>query len=491
MWKKLSVLLVVASFLPLEAGGQDTKSLLENAAETLGATDLKSIRYSGTGFEFRLGQSPSPGTPWPPSRNDIKSYTVKINYKTVSRQEEAVLTTPRGEAGRLTAVSGPYAWDTPWGGDTHWLTPFAADERRLQIWMTPHGLIQAAAANHARIESQTLEGQLKTKISFTLHGKFRVDGILNQQNLVEKASTWIGNTTGLFEVLGDMPVETYYSNYKDFAGIKFPTEIVQKYGGFPILDISVTDVRPNAPADIRVPQSVRGGTARQLSMDVQTQPIAEGVWYLTGIPWHSVAVEFKDHVVVVEGPFTEEWSIAVLAELRKIIPGKPVRYLVNTHHHFDHSGGIRAYAAEGTTIVTHEMNRRFYEKVFAAPRTLIPDRLAQSRKKANFESFTDRFTLTDGVRTMELYHIEGSPHATGIIMAYLTKEKLLIEADVYTPAPAGAPAPATANPASVNLYENIQRLKLEVDQIAPLHGRPVPISDLLEAIGAVKKPQAE
>ena len=141
--------------------------------------------------------------------------------------------------------------------------------------------------------------------------------------------------------------------------------------------------------------------------------------------------------------------------------------------------------AEGAIIVTHEINKQFYEKVFAAPRTLNPDNLARSKKKAIIEAFTDKHVLTDGIRTMELYHIEGSPHAAGLIMAYLPKEKLLIEADVYTPGreTPNVPVPSAPNPASVNLYQNIQRLDLDVKQIVPIHGRVVPMANLLEAIG--------
>ena len=95
----------------------------------------------------------------------------------------------------------------------------------------------------------------------------------------------------------------------------------------------------------------------------------------------------------------------------------------------------------------------------------------------------DKKVLTDGSRVLELHRVKGSLHNDGIVMAYLPKEKLLIEADVFTPPAANAPPPATPNPFTVNLYENIQRLNLSVEQIAPLHGRLVTMADLLKAIG--------
>jgi len=112
---------------------------------------------------------------------------------------------------------------------------------------------------------------------------------------------------------------------------------------------------------------------------------------------------------------------------------------------------------------------------------LAPDKLAN--RKPSFKGVGDKHVFSDGMRTLELHHIKGSTHNDGILLAYLPKEKLLIEVDVFTPAAPNAPAPATPNPFSVNLYDNVQRLKLQVDQVVPLHGRIVPFSNLTKSIG--------
>jgi glyoxylase-like metal-dependent hydrolase (beta-lactamase superfamily II) len=207
------------------------------------------------------------------------------------------------------------------------------------------------------------------------------------------------------------------------------------------------------------------------------------VWYLTGGSHHSVLVEMNDHLVVIEGPQNDERATAVIAEVKKTVPNKPIKYVVNSHHHFDHAGGLGAFAAEGATIITHDANKAFLEQSLAAPRTVQPDKLAQSGKKATVEGMQDKRVLSDGTRTVELYLIQGNVHGDGIIMAYLPKEKLLVEAEVYTPTPPNALPPAQPNPNSVNLYDNVERLKLTVDQILPLHGRKVPLGELQKAIG--------
>jgi len=157
--------------------------------------------------------------------------------------------------------------------------------------------------------------------------------------------------------------------------------------------------------------------------------------------------------------------------------------VVNSHHHFDHAGGLGAFVAEGATIITYDANKAFFEQSLAAPRTVQPDKLAQSGKKATVEGMQDKRVLSDGTRTVELYVIQGNVHGDGLIMAYFPKEKLLVEADVYTPAAPNATPPAQPNPVNVNLYENIERLKLTVDQILPLHGRKVPLAELQKWIG--------
>jgi glyoxylase-like metal-dependent hydrolase (beta-lactamase superfamily II) len=206
------------------------------------------------------------------------------------------------------------------------------------------------------------------------------------------------------------------------------------------------------------------------------------VWYLTGGTHHSVAVEFKDYVALVECPLNDARALAVIDAVKKTIPNKPIRYAVNTHHHFDHLGGLRACVAEGATVVTGAEEKPYYEKLWAMPHTISPDRLAKAPKKAVVEAVAEKRVLTDGTQTLELYRLQGTNHADPMLIGYLPKAKVLIEADAYNPAPPNA-APGPVVKENVNLYDNIKRLNLDVQQITPLHGRLVTISDLRKAIG--------
>ena len=480
MRMKWILVFVGLALMPRPGIGQDSKAVLDGVAKAMG--DPKSLQYTGSGANFSFGQSVSPGAPWP--RFNLKSYTRTINYDIPAMRDEMVRTQADpaarggggiplvGEQRLLQAVNGTDAWNQV--GEAPPTAAIAAVGDRLhQLWITPHGVIKAAIKHNATVETQAIGGKKMTVISFAVPGQLKIKAFVNERNLVEKVESWSTNP-----VLGDMATETTYADYKDFGGVQFPTRITQSQGGFPTLDLAVSDVKPNAPADIQPPDTVR-----QASITVQADKIADGVWYLTGGTHHSVLVEMNDYLVMIEGPLDDARAGAVIAEAKKLVPNKPIKYVVNTHHHFDHAGGLGAFVADGATIITHDTNKTFLEQSLAARRTVQPDELAQSGKKPTVEGMQDKRVLSDGTHTVELYQIKGTVHGDGLIMAYLPKEKLLVEADVFTPAPPNATPPAQPNPAQVNLYDNIERLNLAVDQILPIHGRKVPLAELQKAIG--------
>jgi glyoxylase-like metal-dependent hydrolase (beta-lactamase superfamily II) len=478
-WIKLVLLLVLATGT---SSAQDAKTVIQNAEKALG--DVNSIQYSGTGKAGGLGQNWNPTTAWHPTV--ITSYTRTIDYMSRSSKEELTRTQEdpparggeapfAGEQKQVNMVSGQYAWNQP--GNAAQPALAAADERQLQIWLTPHGFLKAAAENNATAKPGKENGTKVTMLSFMI-GKNKVTGDIDGQNMVRKVDTWVRNP-----VLGDMLVETTYSDYKNFNGVTFPTHIVQKQGGYMALDLTVTNAQANGEnATLQAPDSVRQATAPPVQ--VVSQKLADGVWFLGGGTHNSVLVEFGDYVAVVEAPNGEARSNAVIEEVKKLVPNKPIKYLINTHHHFDHSGGIRTYVAEGATIITNAGNKTFYEQAWKQPRTLDPDKLSQNPKKANFITFKDKYVLTDGRRSLELHLVQGDNHNEFLTFAYLPNEKILIEADDFTPsAPNGPAPPAIAVAFSNNLYDNLQRLKIEVVTIAPLHGGVVPMSDMLKALG--------
>jgi len=475
MGKFLALITTLLLCLPLTAAAQDARATLQGAARSLGADTLKSLTYTASGVNFAIGQSAVPGAPWP--RFNVPTFSRAVNYETASLREEQVRSRaempPRGggtpaigELRAIQVVSGDLAWNVV--GETATPAPVGLIERQLQLWITPHGVIKAAMANNATVQGRT--------VAFAVPGRYSIKATLDDRGMVERVEAVLSNP-----VVGDIPLEVTYADYRDFAGVKFPTRIRQAAGGFPAADLTVSDVKPNAPVEITVPDNVRAATTPYAR--VSSESVADGVWYVTGGSHHSVVIEMADHAMVVESPLNDERAVAVIAEARRLVPAKPIRYVINSHHHFDHSGGLRAFAAEGITVITHETTRAFFEGALAAPATMTPDRQQAVRRKVTVEGVRDKRVLTDGTRSVEVHHMAGNTHADGMLMIYLPKERLLIQADAFTPGPPNAPVPAIINPLSVNLADNITRLNLGVDRLLPLHGRIVPLAELHRMIG--------
>jgi glyoxylase-like metal-dependent hydrolase (beta-lactamase superfamily II) len=203
---------------------------------------------------------------------------------------------------------------------------------------------------------------------------------------------------------------------------------------------------------------------------------------VTGGSHHSVVIEMKDYVIVVESPQNDERAFAVITEARMLVPTKPIRYVVATHHHFDHAGGLRGFAARNVTVITHESGRAFLERALSTPATLNPDALTKSGLRPSVEGVRGKRVLSDGTRTVEIHHL-ASLHADDLLMVYLPKEKLLVEADVYTPLAPNATPPTPPSPFTVAFADQLGTLRLTVDQILPLHGRIAPFGDLNKMIG--------
>ena len=452
---------------------EDSSATLNAAAKAMGTSDLKSIEFKGSGSAYNFGQAVNASLPWP--RFVLKTYVADIDYATPAMRQEMYRTQldgtpPFGGFTQIQEVSGNTAWNMAGNPAAPVPAPANVGEWQLRIWLTPAGFIKAAMANHAMVKGKT--------ITFTTPDHHKVVGTLDAQNMLVKSETWIDNP-----VLGDMPIVTTYSNYKDFGGVKFPMTIAQSEGGHPFLDLNVSDVKPNGAAAIDVPASVQN--AEIPAPHVVSEKIGDGVWFLTGGTHNSLVAEFNDHIVVIESPLDEARAGAVMAEAHRLVPNKPITYVVNSHNHFDHLGGIRRAAAEGATIITAESNKAYYEKVvFANPHTLNPDKLAESKKKVKVEGVEGKRVLTDGTHEIDLYVQPLTGHNDSMMLIYFPKDKILSEADAYTPPPAPATsAPAQVNPFNVQIYDEIQQLKLNVDKIAPLHGRMSTLAELKLMIG--------
>jgi len=444
-------------------------------------------QFQATGTQYIAGQAFKPGGPWPAAK--LTKYNVWINYAVPGMRIDLERTNPDGpvQGGgglpftmpqrQLLVVGGTRAWNETMlpGGPA---TPAIGQERdrAVQIWMLPQGAVKAARMAGEKL-AVGMEGN-KLTLSFPLPdpvSNYTEKVRLDDRKLVEHVELMVDNP-----VLGSTKLEADYNNYKDpdLSDIPFPFHIVQKLGGFPILDVNVTTARMYNPyVVVPIPDNVEQAYAARLpdpQAKVDIQKAGNGVWFVTGASHNSLAVEFRNYIALIESPVGDNRAEPLFDAVKKQFPNKKIRYVINTHHHFDHAGGLRHAVAEGVTILTYRDNKPYYDTVLAA-----------GGRKPRIEAVPERRVLTDGTQTLELYRIVGSNHADTMLIAYLPKDRLLVEADLWNP-PAQPNAPTLGGAAAAepqNLMANIQRLKLDVAEIAPIHGRIVPFSEFRRAVG--------
>jgi glyoxylase-like metal-dependent hydrolase (beta-lactamase superfamily II) len=456
------------------------------------------LEYWASGTTNALGQAYSPDGSWPTFKTTVH---VSLNYVLPAIRMDITRTNPdgpiRGGGGlplaapqhQITVANGKYAWNesAPGAGFLPNTTANpvldAANDRLMPVLTTPVGFLKSAKNNGADTKVTTEGGT--TVITTPIMG-MPVSATLDAKNLITKIE-WKSDNP----VLGDMMNEIDYSGYKDLGETPsdaiFPERIVEKQGGFPVLDLTVSKTEANNPyVFFPVPDNVEkaftegGGPA---PVKVDTTKVVDGVYFMTGGTHNSVAVEFKDYVALVECPLNDDRSMAVINAVKKATSNKPIKYVIATHQHFDHTGGLRACVANGSTIVTYTPNKPYFEKVFANPHSVKPDELTKSKKKPVIEAVAEKRVFTDATQTMELYHLTGSDHTDSMLVVYLPKSKTLIEADVWNPVAANAPMPKP-NKENMNLVNFINAQKLDVQTILPLHGRQVTMADLNKLVSS-------
>jgi glyoxylase-like metal-dependent hydrolase (beta-lactamase superfamily II) len=365
--------------------------------------------------------------------------------------------------------------------------------QQLEIWVSPWGFLKGAQQFNARAtrRGEFMELSFDAPVNSPGGKPYRVVGYVNRDNLVVRVDTWLENP-----VFGDMPVSTEYSDYRDNLGLKYPSKIVQTRGGWPTFDAQILGVQGN-PANLTAlmtppPPAGAGGPPPggppPAPPAAASEQLAPGVFRITG-GYVALAVAFNDYILIYEpAGQNEARAQAIIAEAKRVIPGKPIRYGVLSHHHFDHTSGIGAVVAEGITVVTHEVNEQFFKDALSNPRTLAPDAMARSGNKLKIETVGDKRVFTDGTQTVEIHNIKGLPHADGMLIAYIPSARIVAYADMFNlVAPGQPPVPNPPVVGTQVFVANLERLGLDWENVISVHApnpdRPITRRDILATLG--------
>ena len=472
---------------------QEARRVLDAGIKAAGGLEvlreIKDLSREATGTAYAQGQSLLPDAPLVARAIELKT------FQDFAGGRSATLFTQTGSGvlptkTRTVAIENGFTYNLMSKTQTP-ITPTALQASRNNLRRDPAVLLLTALDRAETLRSlgdETVGGKRQQLITFaTADGAQVALAFDAATGLLARVETLADNA-----VLGDALTETALLDYQEVAvgarRVKLASRVVTKVAGETTQELKYGNVVVNGgPASglLDPPTDADTVAAAPPGGGVAITKLGDDVYFAGGGSHHSLFVVFGDHVVVLEAPLSEERSLAVLAKIAETAPGKPVRYVVPTHYHFDHSGGLRTYIAKGITIVTTPGNKAFIERLAKAPHTIRPDSLSREPKAPVIETFTGKRVFDDGVHTLEVRDIGPNPHVGEAVIGYLPKQKTVFVADLFT-IPVQGPFPP-ASPALVDFADKLQKQGLVVEAIAPGHGRLGTIADLTAAL-AVKVP---
>ncbi len=301
-------------------------------------------------------------------------------------------------------------------------------------------------------------------------------------------------------VWGDSTYDLTLADWRTLGSVQIATSQHYEFNGKVVAEIKITDVSANTPlpaGHFEVPAAMQADAPKPASGNVPYQwvlrrqfigtyldsdnpsfdtrataglqlvEVAPGVQHVVGGTHHSLIVELGDALVVFDAPVSDWHSNWTIAAAQAKYPGKPIKYLVLTHHHMDHVGGLRAYAAAGATLVVGKGNADHFRKVLAMPFTRNPDLTPRDLSKTTIVEVADQYTIPDGKRQITAYLTE-NPHANGMLIGYIADVQLGFVTDLWSPG--AAPLPDKITPALAAVVNTVKKAGIAPLKFAGGHG---------------------
>lgn len=378
--------------------------------------------------------------------------------------------------------------------------------RRQHRFANPHLILKDIAAN----PSLATDGGAAL-LDGSVHNLLVVNDAVHPVTLYVNAKTGkIAKlvTVGNEPLHRDVPIEVFYEGWEATpSGLLFPKNVYVGVDGHLVHSETRKTVTVNGtlaatafqlPANTSLPpynteDGARGAANHEfhqifasfgipldgLDLSTNATQIDPGVWYVQGASHNTLVVEQANGIVVIEAPLYPERADAIISWIKTQFPTKPITHVLATHHHSDHSAGLRSFVAAGARVVVHESIAGFYREVFRAPSTVRPDKQAQTPVAANFTTvpINGSVRLDDPSHPVVAYHLENT-HAADMLMFYLPNEKTLFLSDLYNPGVGGF------GNGPKELYKAItQTYSLDVTRLTGGHGTTGTLDELRQAAG--------
>ncbi len=494
--KKLALAAIGAAYFCGTAMAQDARTVIADAQRALGG--VNSITYSGSARDVAFQQCGANaaalicyGTHDP--MRPITNYVRVIDPAApTSRHTGATMNLGGGGSTTITPgtffqeVTAEQAAGMNWG-------------QALELYITPWGFLKGAADNNATAARRRVGDTNYTVLSWSPAVKapsgasYQVNGYVNGENLVERVETWLGEN-----LMGDMHIVANYSGYRSFGGAVVPTKIEQTRGGWPFFEVDVTNATGNpqnlaalAPRPPPPPGGGGGGGGGgpPAALTLTKEELSPWLWrYTTGAgSYDSIIAEFDDYIMMLEAGGNQARAQLYIDEIKRQFPGKPIRYVWNSHPHGDHTPGIPAVVAEGATVIAQANAVEFFDRALNTPRTLLDDTLAKNPRRVRVDSVEGKRVYTDGTRTVELYHIFPAPHSNALMVAYFPQERMLFQGDFsVNPAQGGGMQPANDHVRA--LVPALEKLGINYERYINVHASAAPQTkaDVTAAMNAVR-----
>lgn len=484
MGKKLWV--VLAAVISGACGKPPAITALNSAADAVGGKDkilaVSSLTMEGEGTNPYLGQNLTPEGPLPvwkvtgfKETIDPEKGRMRLQQVRTAQFPYALKTTVRQNQG----LDGVVAWDVDEDGNANRLTERAALDRRVELLRHPLAILFAAFDSTAKLSNYRQQGNRELFDVTTANGDTVTLAIDKTTKLPDSVISRTDQPN-----LGDVNIETSFSDYEVTGGLKLPRHLVTKIDKWVCSDIRISKNSLNAPADLAAPEAVRAELPAPANppISITVQLVAPGIWWLDGEGnYDSVVFEFSDHLTLFEVPLSESRAKAVIEKARSLAFGKPLTEVIVSHHHFDHSAGIRTAVAEGLTIITQRGNLAFFKDLIMRPHTIAPDELAMNiaAPPLTIKAVDDELVLKDDSMELDLYHVKNNSHADTLLMGWEPRDHILVQADLYD-------AGWLRFPWADNLRENLELRKLKPETDVPVHGKIESYADVLKTMAGKK-----